>query len=501
MKDAVDITSICWECNAILRRIASFRNKAWKAQSIIKGILERRLDNPPKHSLSDLLRTNTELVSFDINSINNLKPEFEGQDEAEIESGPCVEELNFKIEDNEEFEAPIDEVKDECDDVHDEEGKVNIIKPNVRQTKDNHMYTIRILSEEEMFNEREGRKNSSRFHKCTLKCEKCIEIYSNKKCLDYHLRKHDKMAGKFLCNICEQRFTLDSELKNHNLMHYRSYKCRVCEMEFHNEDLVVKHHRDNHNEDGYACDVCQDTFLTKKMCQLHRRSKHKSSKCCPLCNKRLGHNTDMKKHMLTHTSVSFECDICHKKYRSESGMRTHRRTHSEQKNEAAYCAECGVQFKSTYTYRAHLQTSLKHVSVEDLKHKCPHCEKRWATAAYLKYHIESIHTKEMNYICKICEQAFNSSRRLRAHVRLKHEGKPIPKNKICNICSKAFTTKVGLQEHINSHTGARPYICSVCDATFSHSGALYTHVKLLHKKQRRRKPDRNSPDRYGLGES
>ncbi|XP_052748266.1 zinc finger protein 267-like [Galleria mellonella] len=469
--------AVCWECEANMKNIIAFRNKVLKAQSVIRDLMKNSVCCQPVQSLSRLKPTiidNAEIVM--------------------LQSSIDVKVENIFIEDPDVSEAcdiPLENIKEEDEEYvgNNEESKdISICDENI----DQNIYTVVSLSEEEMRNERDKRRTSSRFNKCTVKCVKCVEIFSNTKCLYYHMRRHDKDAGEFLCSICEQRFTLESEMTNHRLTHYRHYKCRICELEFHNEDLILRHHRDNHSENGYACEVCNTVYQTKRLYQLHRRSKHKGRKSCPTCHKELGPNTNLKKHMLTHTSVTYECEVCNKKYRNVWSLRTHRQSHNVQKNEAAYCAECDVQYKTVYSYWTHVRTSLKHVSLEDLKYKCKYCSKRCASASSLKYHMESVHTKEMNYSCKQCDQAFNTTKRLRVHVRFKHEGKSKPKNKICCICSKAFSTKVGLQQHMNSHTGARPYVCKVCEASFSHSGALYTHTKLLHKRQKRQKPDKTS---------
>ncbi|XP_059047563.1 zinc finger protein 37-like isoform X2 [Achroia grisella] len=487
-----DTHNVCWECNANVRSIVSFRNKVLKAQAIIRDLLKTSMCKTSIQSLSRLQQNKTENINImtpetEVTNIPTLDSSTQSYGHTEQEIKPSIEEVTLRMEldidtpddreikvlhiKNESYgeEIELNDIKSE--NLHDEDIKLedgtvedhygyNEVKtgnnsPISDENEDQNIYIVRYLNEEEMINDRESRRKSSRFSKCTLKCEECVEIYSNKKCLNHHMKKHEKFAGEFLCTICNQRFLLQAELENHRLMHYR----------------------------------------TKKLYQLHRRNNHKTRKTCPICKKELGPNTDMKKHMLIHTSVTFECNICNKKYRSESGIRLHRRTaHCEQKMEGAYCAECDVQFKTAYIYRTHLRTSLKHISVEDLKHKCDQCGKRYKSASCLKHHIESIHTKEMIYTCQLCDQAFSTSRRLRVHVRLKHEGKCRPKNKICTICSKAFETKSGLQQHMNAHTGARPFSCSECAATFAQSGALYTHRKLLHDRHKRRKPVQTRTD-------
>merc|ERR1711990_1334240 len=47
-------------------------------------------------------------------------------------------------------------------------------------------------------------------------------------------------------------------------------------------------------------------------------------------------------------------------------------------------------------------------------------------------------------------------------------------------CEKGFKWKCSLTEHLKIHSGERPYICSVCNKSFSHNGNRNTHMK-THK--------------------
>lgn len=54
-------------------------------------------------------------------------------------------------------------------------------------------------------------------------------------------------------------------------------------------------------------------------------------------------------------------------------------------------------------------------------------------------------------------------------------GKEHAKSHICPQCGKAFSCAGHLRTHEVVHTGARPFSCEICHATFSHSSSMRRH--------------------------
>ena len=50
----------------------------------------------------------------------------------------------------------------------------------------------------------------------------------------------------------------------------------------------------------------------------------------------------------------------------------------------------------------------------------------------------------------------------------------------CPFCEKQTTKSKAMKEHIRIHTGERPYICPVCNFTFSYSSNYYKHIRTKH---------------------
>ncbi|XP_076844996.1 zinc finger protein Gfi-1b [Brachyhypopomus gauderio] len=84
------------------------------------------------------------------------------------------------------------------------------------------------------------------------------------------------------------------------------------------------------------------------------------------------------------------------------------------------------------------------------------------------------------YHCITCDKVFSTPHGLEVHVRRSHSGtRPFG----CSICRKTFGHAVSLEQHMNIHSQERSFECKMCGKTFKRSSTLSTHL-LIHSDTR-----------------
>ncbi|CAB3258305.1 unnamed protein product [Arctia plantaginis] len=331
------------------------------------------------------------------------------------------------------------------------------------------------LSYDDMLLEREKDSKRDTYVKAEFKCETCLLGFNYKKTYQAHLKsKHSPTLGEYICPICKTIISSVDSFTAHYKRHTRRYECIICHKRTTDLKVMEQHYYSNHEISlkKYTCNICGK--ISKS---------HNPGVQCTECEKSFRHRAGLMNHRLAvhEFQNAFPCTVCDKVFRWKTSLKRHLQKH-EAKNKSnvpaePFCTMCNISFSSICSYQRHMRNSLKHVTQDQLRFICDHCNRRFSDKTKLRDHIEEKHLHK-TYQCHICSKPSKNRVGLDQHIRNVHMGRP--KNKMCHYCGRGFPTKMQLESHIRTHTGERPFICEFCPTTFSQQSNLYKHNRQVH---------------------
>ncbi|XP_053329055.1 zinc finger protein 728-like [Spea bombifrons] len=304
------------------------------------------------------------------------------------------------------------------------------------------------------------------------------------------------------------------------------YKCNICNKMFRIPSLVAFHQKAHSGERPFSCSVCNKRFARKSDLVRHEWiHKRRSLFHCSVCGKGFNAPSRLQSHQKTHVEFyktnilnkkptkllnSYSCEECGKEFSYYLSLIRHRQVHiknqynieCEKEKEMSYdCNTCGL----TFTRHSYL---LEHQQIHTgyVLHVCERCGKRFVSGGSLARH-QKTHTEEQDYVVspqsseetgKYNSQNTNAEHHLKEDGDAQHakflNGPSAQSKEItqiihtkrrssvnenckrlediihvpglgykCNICNKMFRFPSWVAIHQKTHSGERPFSCSVCN--------------------------------------
>ncbi|RZC39228.1 zinc finger protein 91 [Asbolus verrucosus] len=225
----------------------------------------------------------------------------------------------------------------------------------------------------------------------------------------------------------------------------------MCKVTLQSADNM-NYHIKCHQENGFICLVCNETFLSWKQLSSHLWRLHKIDMELYSCDKCNYKSVSLAKlnniHKLIHGDVkAYVCNVCKKAFKNSKQLGNHKNTH-----------------KSNY---------------DRVKFVCETCSKTFSDRRQLRIHMSVVHEKIKPYLCNYCGYKGSSRSALKMHIRQHTGEKPF----VCDACSYATSDHNSLRRHKLRHTGQKPYKCSFCSYACIQSSTYKVHIKTKHPGQ------------------
>ncbi|KAI5706689.1 hypothetical protein M8J75_010463 [Diaphorina citri] len=290
--------------------------------------------------------------------------------------------------------------------------------------------------------------------------------------------------GQWQCNLCTAHTNVDSprDLMNHWSTSHGNGRDDSCEQ--HGD---VKVNNVSSEMKKFVCIVCGASYVKWKGLREHCVRKHTVMIQTILPTPSVSRDVTKSSAQFLDDEghMKYKCDTCSKTFSMYSGLMRHVQAHSchENKLDCTYC-------KKSFSQKVHLSRHYKNIhgvlmqanEVAEMKlqygitidgvtsYKCPHCTSLFARFFSLRKHLRS-HSGVRPFICTICNKSFVQRNHLNRHTNI-HTGPGYQ----CNICGRVMNDRTNLKVHMRNHTGEKKYICEVCGKGFVQWSSHYYHM-------------------------
>uniref|UniRef100_A0AAR5PBD6 C2H2-type domain-containing protein n=1 Tax=Dendroctonus ponderosae TaxID=77166 RepID=A0AAR5PBD6_DENPD len=211
---------------------------------------------------------------------------------------------------------------------------------------------------------------------------------------------------------------------------------------------------------------------------------------CGGCNMAFEHPLHYKVHCsLFHdtrfslTIRKYHCKVCGAAVLGKDNIRKHA---AEQHNgKGAYQCQFCSKFFLRLNYLEMHRTYGCSANPQRSKSLCDFCGRNFCQPQKLKIHIKRMHSDLADALkdfqCSKCLKLLGSRAALQRHIKEVHD-KQGDASYPCTVCTKHFQNKSNLKIHMLTHSGIKPFKCTVadCGAAFTTKQCLQLHYRKVH---------------------
>lgn len=295
------------------------------------------------------------------------------------------------------------------------------------------------------------------------------------------------------CHLCSIPFETFFQIHKHFKTSHPDYdRCFLmcCGRKFKRRYELLDHLKSHESAEKFKCSLCTSSFRTPRTLKSHVTAMHRGEpQTCTVCQKVCRNEGALKSHMKFHEfdfSRTYECYQCAKKFQNLAHLKLHfSKRHRIEKEVTLVCDVCSKVFSSRAKFRSHVSYHNEQEVIERGEgFKCNQCEKVFGAEKKLKMHINQVHANQ-TIICEICSRPLKSINSLKSHIQTVHEDLGDQPRVPCLICGNLMKNQRSLEVHLKKHRASETdNVCKECGHHSASKGALWNHVRLMHRLQR-----------------